>query len=38
MADIAHDKNQRRRIHLTVAVLALLVMVMFVSAAWTGLA
>jgi hypothetical protein len=38
MAETTHDDKRRQRIHITVAVLALLVVVMFVSAAWTGLA
>jgi hypothetical protein len=38
MADTTQDKNRRSRVHLTVAALTLLVVVMFVSAAWLGLA
>jgi hypothetical protein len=38
MADITPDKNRRSRIHLTVAALLVLAALMFISAAWTGLA
>jgi hypothetical protein len=38
MADTLRDNHQRRRIHLTVAALTLLVALMFVSAAWLRLA
>lgn len=38
MTDIVRDNKRRQRIHLTVAVLTLLVVVMFVSAAWLRLA
>lgn len=38
MTDITHDKNRRGRIHLTVAALLVLAALMFISAAWTGLA
>lgn len=38
MTDIAHDKNRRSRIHLTVAVLLVLAALMFISAAWLRLA
>jgi hypothetical protein len=38
MTDKRTDPKQRQRIHLTVAALTLLVVVMFVSAAWLRLA
>lgn len=38
MADVQTDRKQRQRIHLTVAVLLVLVAVMFVSAAFLRLA
>lgn len=38
MADALRDNKQRQRIRLTVAALTLLVVAMFVSAAWLRLA
>lgn len=38
MAEATHDDKRRQRIHLTVALLLALAALMFVSAAWTGLA
>lgn len=38
MADIMLDKKRQSRIHLTVAALLVLAALMFISAAWTGLA
>lgn len=38
MADVLHDDKRRQRIRLTVAALLLLVVAMFLSAAWLRLA